>query len=61
MRYVNLSSLLILRAVSTAVCKRFPTLEHLVEAGELPGPAVPARTLPGRPTDASVCPRRQVS
>ncbi|XP_028810431.1 bestrophin-3-like isoform X2 [Denticeps clupeoides] len=33
MRYVNLTSLLILRSVSTAVCKRFPTLEHVVEAG----------------------------
>lgn len=34
MRYVNLTSLLILRSVSTAVCKRFPTMDHLVEAGE---------------------------
>ncbi|CAF90002.1 unnamed protein product [Tetraodon nigroviridis] len=32
-RYVNLTSLLIFRSVSTAVCKRFPTMEHLVEAG----------------------------
>ncbi|XP_070847895.1 bestrophin-3-like [Chaetodon trifascialis] len=32
-RYVNLTSLLILRSVSTAVCKRFPTLDHVVEAG----------------------------
>uniref|UniRef100_A0A674NSQ2 Bestrophin homolog n=1 Tax=Takifugu rubripes TaxID=31033 RepID=A0A674NSQ2_TAKRU len=32
-RYVNLTSLLILRSVSTAVCKRFPTMEHVVEAG----------------------------
>ncbi|XP_075900249.1 bestrophin-3-like isoform X2 [Nelusetta ayraudi] len=32
-RYVNLTSLLILRSVSTAVCKRFPTMDHLVEAG----------------------------
>lgn len=36
-RYVNLTSLLILRSISTAVCKRFPTAEHLVEAGEAPG------------------------
>lgn len=33
-RYVNLTSLLIFRSVSTAVCKRFPTMEHVVEAGE---------------------------
>ncbi|XP_049602745.1 bestrophin-4 isoform X1 [Syngnathus scovelli] len=33
MRYANLSSVLILRSVSTRVHKRFPTLEHVVEAG----------------------------
>ncbi|XP_036072281.1 bestrophin-4 isoform X1 [Oryzias melastigma] len=33
MRYANLSSVLILRSISTRVCKRFPTLEHVVEAG----------------------------
>ncbi|KAM6984783.1 bestrophin-3-like [Aplochiton taeniatus] len=33
MRYVNLTSLLIFRSVSTAVCKRFPTMDHVVEAG----------------------------
>ncbi|XP_017295854.1 bestrophin-3 [Kryptolebias marmoratus] len=32
-RYVNLTSLLIFRSVSTAVCKRFPTIDHVVEAG----------------------------
>ncbi|XP_067437878.1 bestrophin-3-like isoform X2 [Thunnus thynnus] len=32
-RYVNLTSLLIFRSVSTAVCKRFPTVDHVVEAG----------------------------
>uniref|UniRef100_A0A8C6LXT2 Bestrophin homolog n=1 Tax=Nothobranchius furzeri TaxID=105023 RepID=A0A8C6LXT2_NOTFU len=32
-RYVNLASLLIFRSVSTAVCKRFPTIDHVVEAG----------------------------
>ncbi|XP_029969881.1 bestrophin-3-like [Salarias fasciatus] len=32
-RYVNLTSLLIFRSVSTAVCKRFPTMDHVVEAG----------------------------
>lgn len=35
-RYVNLTSLLIFRSVSTAVCKRFPTIEHVVEAGCVP-------------------------
>lgn len=34
MRYANLSSVLILRSISTRVHKRFPTLEHIVEAGE---------------------------
>ncbi|XP_030015327.1 bestrophin-2-like [Sphaeramia orbicularis] len=33
MRYANLSSVLILRSISTRVHKRFPTLEHIVEAG----------------------------
>ncbi|MBN3302311.1 BEST4 protein, partial [Amia calva] len=33
MRYANLSSVLILRSVSTRVRKRFPTMEHVVEAG----------------------------
>ncbi|XP_053112557.1 bestrophin-3 isoform X2 [Hemicordylus capensis] len=33
MRYVNLTSLLIFRSVSTAVYKRFPTTDHVVEAG----------------------------
>ncbi|XP_061488811.1 bestrophin-4 isoform X1 [Rhineura floridana] len=32
-RYANLSSVLILRSVSTRVLKRFPTMDHLVEAG----------------------------
>ncbi|XP_069575295.1 bestrophin-3-like isoform X1 [Brachyistius frenatus] len=32
-RYINLTSLLIFRSVSTAVCKRFPTVDHVVEAG----------------------------
>uniref|UniRef100_A0A671PEP3 Bestrophin homolog n=1 Tax=Sinocyclocheilus anshuiensis TaxID=1608454 RepID=A0A671PEP3_9TELE len=34
MRYANLSSVLILRSISTRVCKRFPTLEDIVEAGK---------------------------
>ncbi|KAM9468052.1 bestrophin-3-like isoform 1-T1 [Clarias gariepinus] len=33
MRYVNLTSLLIFRSVSTAVYKRFPTIDHVVDAG----------------------------
>ncbi|XP_077183363.1 bestrophin-2a [Paroedura picta] len=33
MRYSSLSAVLILRSVSTAVFKRFPTMDHVVEAG----------------------------
>uniref|UniRef100_A0A8B9FH66 Bestrophin homolog n=1 Tax=Amazona collaria TaxID=241587 RepID=A0A8B9FH66_9PSIT len=33
MRYVNLTSVLIFRSVSTAVYKRFPTVDHVVGAG----------------------------
>uniref|UniRef100_A0A8D3DAE3 Bestrophin homolog n=1 Tax=Scophthalmus maximus TaxID=52904 RepID=A0A8D3DAE3_SCOMX len=33
MRYANLSGVLIYRSVSTAVYKRFPTMQHLVQAG----------------------------
>uniref|UniRef100_A0A8D0C3K9 Bestrophin homolog n=1 Tax=Salvator merianae TaxID=96440 RepID=A0A8D0C3K9_SALMN len=33
MRYINLLSVLILRSVSTAVFKRFPSIEHIVTAG----------------------------
>ncbi|XP_066267249.1 bestrophin-4-like [Branchiostoma lanceolatum] len=32
-RYVNLATLLIMRSISTAVYKRFPTMNHVVEAG----------------------------
>uniref|UniRef100_A0A8C0W6K1 Bestrophin n=1 Tax=Castor canadensis TaxID=51338 RepID=A0A8C0W6K1_CASCN len=32
-RYANLGNVLILRSVSTAVYKRFPSLQHLVQAG----------------------------
>ncbi|XP_078693598.1 bestrophin-4-like [Branchiostoma floridae x Branchiostoma belcheri] len=32
-RYLNLSSVLILRSVSTVVYKRFPTMNHVVDAG----------------------------
>nr|XP_046176809.1 bestrophin-4 isoform X1 [Oncorhynchus gorbuscha] len=33
MRYANLSSVLILRSISTRVRRRFPTMEHVVDAG----------------------------
>lgn len=33
MRYASLAGVLILRSVSTAVYKRFPTLQHIVNAG----------------------------
>ncbi|KAM4018657.1 bestrophin-4-like isoform 2-T2 [Anomaloglossus baeobatrachus] len=33
MRYASLSGVLILRSISTAVYKRFPTLQHVVNAG----------------------------
>ncbi|XP_004678986.1 PREDICTED: bestrophin-4 [Condylura cristata] len=32
-RYANLASVLVLRSVSTRVLKRFPTIEHVVDAG----------------------------
>jgi hypothetical protein len=35
-RYANLASVLVLRSVSTRVLKRFPTMEHVVDAGARP-------------------------
>lgn len=35
MRYLTLSSLFVFQATSISVKKRFPTMEHLIEAGKL--------------------------
>lgn len=57
-RYANLASVLVLRSVSTRVLKRFPTMEHVVDAGAQLQGALPwkegqggqswSRGLPGR-------------
>lgn len=35
MRYLTLSSLIVFQATSVVVKKRFPTMEHLLEAGNV--------------------------
>ena len=34
LRYTNLMMILVLRSISLAVKRRFPTLEHVVESGK---------------------------
>ena len=37
LRWMNLALILVLRSISSAVKQRFPTLEHVVEAGNSTG------------------------
>lgn len=53
MRYANLSGVLIYRSVSTAVYKRFPTMEHLVQAGTIWHEDLTV-VFPGPPEEVSV-------
>ena len=34
LRWMNLALILVLRSISSAVKQRFPTVDHVVEAGE---------------------------
>lgn len=36
MRYLSLASIIVFQATSVRVKKRFPTMDHLIEAGGLP-------------------------
>ena len=35
-RYMTMASLIVFQATSVSVKKRFPTMDHLIEAGRLP-------------------------
>lgn len=58
MRYAGLSAVLILRSVSTAVFKRFPTIDHVVEAGEAGAGSGGRVKIEGRGTDHTPQPRK---
>lgn len=58
MRYAGLSAVLILRSVSTAVFKRFPTIDHVVEAGEAGARSGGRVKTEGRVTDHTPHPRK---